>query len=63
MAGCGVDVAWVVNQRAGGKLPQFESAAAAGDGQGVLGQPPAGVKRQAVTADFFAAQQGFKAGE
>lgn len=58
-----MDVAWVVNQRAGGKLPQFEPAVAAGDGQGVLGQPPAGVKRQAVAADFFAAQQGFKAGE
>ena len=55
-----VDVVGVVDERAGNQLPKLKPAAAARNGEQILGKPPACIERQAVAADFFAAQQGFK---
>lgn len=61
--GFGVDVVGIVDERAGNQLPKLKSAATARNGEQILGKSPACVKRQAVAADFFAAQQGFKTGQ
>ena len=61
--GFGVDVVGIVDERAGNQLPKLKSAAAARNGQQILGKPPACIERQAIAADFFATQQGFKTGQ
>lgn len=62
LMGFGVDVAGVVDERACNQLPKLKPAAAARNGQQILGKPPACIEMQAVATDFFAAQQGFKTG-
>ena len=61
--GFGVDVVRIVDERAGNQLPKFKSATAARNREQILGKPPTCIERQAVAADFFAAQQGFKTGQ
>ena len=61
--GFGMDIVGVVDERAGNQLPKLKPAAAARNGQQILGKSPACIERQAVAADFFAAQQGFKTGQ
>ena len=62
LMGFGVDVVGVVDERACNQLPKLKPAAAARNGQQILGKPPACIEMQAVATDFFAAQQGFKTG-